>query len=91
MISEIPIVEISIDQQTMWCYVDGQLLVETPVVTDVYRTETETPRGGVWKVKGKRTDYTMRGAINPDTGEPSVSAVCQLLDSVQRGHDDRSS
>ena len=64
-------VEISIDQQTMWCYVDGQLLVETPVVTGCVQNGTETPRGGVWKVKGKRTDYTMRGAINPDTGEPS--------------------
>ena len=55
----------------MWCYVDGQLLVETPVVTGCVQNGTETPRGGVWKVKGKRTDYTMRGAIDPDTGEPS--------------------
>ena len=26
-------VEISIDRQTMWCYKNGQLVVETPVVT----------------------------------------------------------
>lgn len=64
-------VEISIDQQTMWCYVDGSLLVETPVVTGCVNNGTETPRGGVWKIKGKRTNYTMTGAINPSTGEPS--------------------
>lgn len=64
-------VEISIDQQTMWCYVDGELLVETPVVTGCVNNGTETPRGGVWKVKSKSSPYTMRGKIDPDTGEPS--------------------
>lgn len=67
-------VEISIDRQTMWCYVDGELLVETPVVTGDVHNGTETPRGGVWKVKGKRTDYTMTGKIDPDTGKPSYMA-----------------
>lgn len=67
-------VEISIDQQTMWCYVDGELLVETPVVTGDVSNGTETPRGSVWKVKGKTTDYTMTGKIDPATGEPSYTA-----------------
>lgn len=67
-------VEISIDRQTMWCYVDGKLLVETPVVTGDVHNGTETPRGGVWKVKGKTTDYTMKGKINPATGQPSYTA-----------------
>ena len=66
--------EISIDQQTMWCYVDGELLVETPVVTGDVSNGTETPRGSVWKVKGKTTDYTMTGKIDPATGEPSYTA-----------------
>lgn len=64
-------VEISIDKQTMWCYVDGELLVETPVVTGCVNNGTETPRGGVWKVKGRRTDYTMKGKVDPATGQPS--------------------
>lgn len=67
-------VEISIDRQTMWCYVDGQLLVETPVVTGDVHNGTETPKGSVWKVKGKTTDYTMTGAKDPKTGKPSYTA-----------------
>ena len=69
-------VEISIARQTMWCYVDGKLLVTTPVVTGSVANGTETPKGGVWKVKGKRTDYTMTGKINPETGKPSYTAHC---------------
>ena len=69
-------VEISIDSQTMWCYVDGKLLVTTPVVTGCVAKGTETPKGGVWKVKGRRTDYTMKGKIDPATGEPSYTAHC---------------
>lgn len=66
-------VEISIDQQTMWCYVDGKLLVETPVVTGCVNKGTETPKGGVWKVKSKTSPYTMKG--NPDeNGNPSYIA-----------------
>lgn len=67
-------VEISIDRQTMWCYVDGKLLVSTPIVTGNVANGTETPRGGVWKVKGKTTDYTMKGKTDPATGKPSYTA-----------------
>lgn len=69
-------VEISIDQQTMWCYVDGKLLVSTPIVTGDISKGHDTPRGGVWKVKGRRTDYTMTGKIDPATGKPSYTAHC---------------
>lgn len=63
-------IEISIDQQTVWCYVDGELLVETPVVTGCVNNGTETPKGGVWKVKSRNSPYTMKG--KPDeNGEPS--------------------
>lgn len=63
-------IEISIDQQTVWCYVDGKLVVETPVVTGCVNNGTETPRGGVWKVKTRKSPYTMKG--KPDeNGEPS--------------------
>lgn len=69
-------VELSIDRQTMWCYVDGKLLVSTPVVTGNISKGWDTPKGGVWKVKGRRTNYTMTGKINPATGEPSYTAFC---------------
>lgn len=69
-------VELSIDQQTMWCYVDGKLLVSTPVVTGNVSKGWDTPKGGVWKVKGRRTNYTMTGKIDPATGKPSYTAFC---------------
>ncbi|MGI6010720.1 MAG: peptidoglycan binding domain-containing protein [Ruminococcus sp.] len=63
-------IEISIEEQTVWCYVDGELLVETPVVTGCVNNGTETPSGGVWKVKSRKSPYTMKG--KPDeNGEPS--------------------
>lgn len=63
-------IELSIEKQTLWCYVDGELLVESPVVTGCVNNGTETPRGGVWKVKSKTSPYTMKG--KPDeNGEPS--------------------
>lgn len=63
-------IEISIEQQTVWCYVDGELVVETPVVTGCVNNGTETPKGGVWKVKSRKSPYTMKG--KPDeNGEPS--------------------
>ena len=40
-------IELSIDQQTLWCYVDGELIVESPVVTGCVNNRTETPKGGV--------------------------------------------
>lgn len=69
-------VELSIDQQTIWCYVDGKLLVTTPVVTGNVAKGWDTPKGGVWKVKGRRTDYTMTGKIDKSTGKPSYTAHC---------------
>lgn len=55
-------VEVSIAQQRMWCYVDGVCIVDTPVVTG---TETVadrmTPRGGVWSIDAKMTDYNLVG------------------------------
>lgn len=54
-------IELSIDQQKLWCYVDGKLVVETPVVTGCVEKGTETPRGGVWKIKSKKSPYTMYG------------------------------
>ncbi|MGN1139846.1 MAG: L,D-transpeptidase family protein [Oliverpabstia sp.] len=57
-------VEISIKDQMMWCYKDGKVIVETPVVTG---TETDpkraTPRNGCWTIYRKKTEYTMKGPL----------------------------
>lgn len=50
-------VEICISQQKMWCYKDGQLVVETPVVTGSHATGYDTPAGSVWAIDAKKTDY----------------------------------
>ena len=49
--------EICISQQKMWCYKDGQLVVETPVVTGSHATGYDTPAGSVWAIDGKKSDY----------------------------------
>ena len=40
----------------MWCYKDGQLVVETPVVTGNDSTGFQTPSGSVWAIDAKKAD-----------------------------------
>ena len=55
-------IEISIDAQRMWCYKDGELIVDTPVVTgDLSKEGRATPKGGVWAIDAKQTDRILRG------------------------------
>lgn len=54
-------IEISIDNQTMWFYKNGKLIVKTPVVTGCVADKNDTPRG-MFKVLQKATEYTMRGS-----------------------------
>ena len=46
-------VEICIVEQRMWCYQDGQLIVDTPVVTGCHSTGYDTPSGSVWAIDAK--------------------------------------
>ena len=47
-------VEISIEEQRMWCYKDGQLIVDTPVVTGNPNKEgCCTPAGSVGAIDAK--------------------------------------
>lgn len=67
-------VEISIDQQTMWCYKDGQVVVETPVVTgNMAIPGHATPKNGCWPIFWKKTEYTMKGPRD-ENGEPEYTA-----------------
>lgn len=53
-------VEISISEQKMWCYKDGKLLVETPVITGNHATGHDTPSGHVWAIDAKKRDANFK-------------------------------
>lgn len=67
-------VELSIQDQTFWVYVDGQMVLSTPVVTGTVSLGRDTPTG-IYKIKGKTTDYIMKGDKNSD-GEWSYQVHC---------------
>lgn len=53
-------VEISIDDQHMWCYKDYKLVVDTPVVTgNPNKKGCETPRGSVWAMDCHKSPATL--------------------------------
>lgn len=54
-------VEICISQQRMFCYKDGNLIVDTPVVTGNPNKGNATPSGGVWAIDAKMRDYVLTG------------------------------
>lgn len=55
-------VEVSIEEQRMWCYKNGKLVVDTPVVTGTETVEDrKTPRGSVWAIDGKISPWTLTG------------------------------
>lgn len=54
-------VEICISQQRMWCYENGNLIVDTPVVTGNPNRDWGTPSGGVWAIDAKKRDAILEG------------------------------
>lgn len=67
-------IELSLADQHFWVYVDGKQVLDSAVVTGCLNKGTETPKG-VYKVKGKTTDYTMRGTKNA-SGNWSYQVHC---------------
>ena len=64
-------VEISIDQQNMWVYKDGELMVDTPIVSgNLSISGRATPRNGVWAITAKMSPHHMVGAAD-ENGNPS--------------------
>lgn len=57
-------IEISIDNQHLWFYKDGQLIVDTPVVTGCVNTGHSTPRG-TYQLNNKAVNQTLT-SVNPD-------------------------
>lgn len=54
-------VEICISQQRMWCYENGNVVVDTPVVTGNPNKGNATPSGGVWAIDAKKRDAILTG------------------------------
>ena len=54
-------VEISISEQRMWCYKDGHLIVDTPVVTGNVSKGYDTPSGSVWAIDAKKQNAVLKG------------------------------
>ena len=54
-------IEIDITNQRMWCYRNGMLVVDTPVVTGNPYRQNETPAGGVWEVDGMFRNAVLKG------------------------------
>lgn len=54
-------VEVCISMQEMWCYENGYLVVDTPVVTGNPNKGNATPSGSVWAIDAKMRDYVLRG------------------------------
>lgn len=70
-------VEISIDEQNMWYFVNGEILVDTPIVSggadvgsaDAVSLDTliaefnsrSTPTNGIWTIKKKESPHFMKG------------------------------
>ena len=57
-------VEICIERQEMWCYQNGVLVVDTPVVTGNHAAGLDTPSGKVWAIDLKEKDATFRANGN---------------------------
>ncbi len=54
-------IEINISNQRMWMYKEGELIVDTPVVTGDPYKKNDTPSGGVWRVFDIQRNATLRG------------------------------
>ena len=54
-------IEVSISEQRLWFYKDGEILVDTPVITGNVLKGKETPAGGVWSVDRKETNVSPKG------------------------------
>lgn len=54
-------VEISIQDQRMWCYKDGQVVVDTPIVTGNVSKGYDTPADGCWAIDAKKRDAILTG------------------------------
>lgn len=62
--------EVDMNAQHMWYYENGQLMLESDVVTGKLTPDRYTPEG-VWQLFYKQRDRTLVGEIDPKTNQPS--------------------
>ena len=78
-------VEVCIEKQEMWCYKDGVLVVDTPVITGNHAAGLDTPSGSVWAIDGKKADavFTDNGGVKVKYWLPFVDS-CGIHDASWR-------
>ena len=75
-------IEISLDEQHMWYYKDGEMVLDTSIVSGTATPKRATPTA-VMQVLDKKTDHTMRGSY----GESHADFVLNIHESGIHIHD----
>ena len=68
-------VELNLSRQHLWYYKDGTLVFDTNIVSGSMTTWRYTPEGWYY-LAYKSSPHTMKGEINPATGQPIYTAKC---------------
>ena len=64
-------IEVDIASQHVYYFVDGELYMDTPVVTGTATSSERRTPTGVFLLDFKARDTYLQGRINPETGEPA--------------------
>ena len=68
-------VELNLSRQHLWYYKDGELFFDTSIVSGTMTTWRYTPAGW-YTLASKTSPHTMKGEIDPATGQPIYTAKC---------------
>ena len=66
--------EVDIKNQMVYMYVNGELVVKSSCVSGLENDPERRSDHGLFYVTRRHTDYTMKGEIDPETGEPSYTS-----------------
>lgn len=79
-------IEVDISEQKMWYIVDGSVALTSDVVTGLPADDRDTPTG-VYYILYTERDSTLKGEIDPATGEPSYETpVAFWMPFTNQGH-----
>lgn len=79
-------IEVDIASQHMWYIVDGSVAMDSDVVTGLPDGDRDTPTG-VYSILYTERDATLKGEVNPESGEPSYeSHVAFWMPFTWQGH-----
>ena len=78
--------QVDMAEQHMWAFIDGEIVFESPVVTGLPRYGRNTPQG-VYFILEMQRGRTLRGAPDPETGEPIYETpVAYWMRTTWSGH-----